>query len=80
MNTTFKRLSPGVTYKAHLATRARPWVDLLQPVPGAPLASGAADVNGDLTLDLPERVELLVQRPDNTAFAVLNATTRRPPL
>ena len=76
MNTTFKRLTPGATYKAHLATRARPFVDMLQQVPGTPLASGAASATGDLTLDIPSRQEVLVQDSTGRAFSVLNSTTR----
>lgn len=76
MNTTFKRLTPGATYKAHLYSRAHPFVDLLQQVPGAPLASGVASATGDLTLDLPSRTEVLLQRADGTAIHVLNSTTR----
>lgn len=79
MNTTFRRLTPGATYKAHLASKAQPFVDVRQAVPGAALASGAADANGDLTLDLPDRIELLIQRPDLSAFRVLNAVTRGGP-
>lgn len=76
MNTTFKRLTPGATYKAHLATKARVFVNQLQQVPSAPLASGAASVTGDLTLDLPVGQELLVQDASGRGFTVLNSTTR----
>lgn len=76
MNTTLKALVPGEAIKAHLATKARPFVDMRQQVPSAPLASGAADANGALTLDLPQRTEVLCQRADGTAIQIYNATTQ----
>jgi hypothetical protein len=76
MNVTLKRLVPGATYKAFYAAKASAFVDMLMPVPGASVASGAADVNGNLTLDLPVRQEMLVQGPNGYARSVMNSTTR----
>jgi len=76
MDTTLNNLTPGATYNAHLATKAGPFVDQLQQVPSAALASGNASASGVLTLDLPLRIEILVQGPTGHARRVLNSTTR----
>lgn len=75
-NVTFKNLVAGATYKLHLATKAGPFVDQLQQVPSAPVLSGAADVNGNLTLALTDRIEYLLQGPDARARRVLVSTTK----
>jgi len=75
-NTTLKTLTPGATYKAHLAAKAAPWLHYREQVPFAPLIAGVADANGNLTLDLPMRQEVVVQGPDGTARYVNNSTTR----
>jgi hypothetical protein len=76
MNVTLKGLVPAATYKAFYAAKASAFVDQLQQVPGAAVVSGAADVTGTLTLDLPVRQEMLVQGPSGYARRVLNSTTR----
>lgn len=80
MNTTLKGLVPGETIRAHLRTKAGPFVDMRQQVPSAPLASGVADANGNLTLNLPQRQEVLCQRSNGTAIQINNATTQGSPL
>jgi hypothetical protein len=75
MNTTIKGLAPGVTYKAHKASKVTPWLHYREQVPGAPLISGPADVNGTLVLDLPVRTEVVLQSPDGRGIYVNNATT-----
>lgn len=74
-NQTIKGLTPGVTYKAHNASKATPWLHYREQIPGAPLISGAADVNGTLTIDLPVRREVVLQSPDGRGIYVNNATT-----
>jgi hypothetical protein len=76
MNTTLKRLPPATAVKVFTQSRAAPFVHYFEPVPGAALASGTSDAKGDLTLDLPQGVELLAQLPNGTARRVLNSTTR----
>jgi|KBSMisStaDraftv2_1062788.scaffolds.fasta_scaffold66960_6 hypothetical protein len=75
MNVILGGLVPAATYKAFLAAKAQVYVDMLMQVPGAAYASGAADANGYLTLDLPLRQEFLIQGPNGYAKRVLNATT-----
>lgn len=75
MNTTIKGLAPGVTYKAHRAGKASPWLHYREQIPGAPLTSGAAGATGTLTLDLPVRTEVVLQAPDGRGIYVNNATT-----
>lgn len=75
MNTTLKNLVPGATYKAHLGVKAAPWLHYREQIPGAPIASGAADADGNLTLDLPEKTEVVVQGADGYARWVHNNTT-----
>lgn len=75
MNTTIKGLSPDVTYTAHLYARARTWADMHQPCPFAPLASGDADADGNLTLDLPVRTEVGLMDPTGRLIQINNATT-----
>lgn len=77
-NVTLTGLTPGATYKAHLQTKAKPFVDQLQQVPSTALTSGAASSTGTLTLNLPDRQEVLVQGPDGRAKHVLISTTRYP--
>lgn len=80
MNVTLKGLTPAAAYKAFYAAKASAFVDLLQSVPGAAVASGAASATGDLTLDLPVGQEMLVQGPSGYARRVLNSTTKGSPL
>lgn len=75
MNTTLKGLTPGATYKAHKAYKAAPYLHYREQIPGAPIASGAADATGNLTLDLPVRTEVVVQGADGRGIYVNNATT-----
>jgi hypothetical protein len=75
MNTTIKGLPAGVTYKAHLAAKASPWLHYREQIPGVPLTSGAVAANGTLTLDLPVRTEVVLQAPDGRGIHVNNATT-----
>lgn len=75
MNTTIKGLRPGVTYKAFAYAHVRPWADMRQVCPLTPVASGAADANGTLTLDLPERREVGLQAADASLIQINNATT-----
>jgi hypothetical protein len=77
-NVTLKGLTPGAAYKAHLHTKASPFVRQLQQAPSSPLATGTADATGALTLNLPDRQEVLVQGPDGSAKHVLISTTRHP--
>ena len=76
MNVTLKGLTGGATYKAFYAAKAQPYVDLLMQVPGTAVVSGAASATGDLTLDLPVGIEMLVQGPNGYARRVLNSTTK----
>lgn len=76
MNVTFERLTPAATYKAFYAAKASAFVDMLQQVPGANVATGAADANGTLTLDLPVKQEILIQGPNGYARRSLISTTR----
>lgn len=75
MNTTVKGLKPGVTYNAFAYAKVRPWADMRQACPLTPVASGAADASGTLTLDLPERQEVGLQAPDTSLIQINNATT-----
>lgn len=75
MNTTL-HLKPLEAVKVFPYARARVFTDQRQAVPGTPLASGTADANGTLILDLPQRTELLAQRADLSAVHVMNGTTR----
>lgn len=76
MNTTFKTLTPGATYKVHTAAKSVPWLHYNEQIPGAPIATGVADASGNLTLDLPQRTELVLQGADGRARHVVNSTTR----
>jgi hypothetical protein len=75
MQTIVKGLTPGATYNAFRYARARVWADMRQMCPSVPLATGAADVNGTLTLDLPERTEIGVQGPGARLIQINNAQT-----
>jgi hypothetical protein len=75
MNTTIKGLTAGATYKAHRAVKAAPYLHYREQIPGAPLISGAADVNGTLTIDLPVRTEVVLQDATGRGIYVNNATT-----
>ena len=75
MNTTIKGLRPGLTYKAYAYAKVRPWADMRQACPLTPVATGAADAAGTLTLDLPERQEVGLQAPDTSLIQINNATT-----
>jgi len=79
VNTTLKNLTPGATYKAFYAAKASAYVAQLMQVPGAAVASGAADATGVLTLDLPVGSELILQGPDGYGKRVLNSTTKGGP-
>jgi hypothetical protein len=75
LNTTIKGLTPGATYNAFAYASVRPWADMRQTCPLTPLASGAADANGSLTLDLPERREIGLQGADTSLIQINNAQT-----
>jgi hypothetical protein len=74
--TTLKRLPAGVTVKVYEAARADPFHHYFEQVPGTPLTSGVVAATGDLTLDLPDGIELMAVLPDGSARRVLNATTQ----
>jgi hypothetical protein len=76
VNTTLKGLVPGAIYKAHIAAKAAPWLHYREQIPFAPYTSGAADADGNLTLDLPARTEIVVQASDGRGIFVNNSTTR----
>lgn len=75
MNTTIKGLKPGATYKAYAYAKVRPWADMRQLCPLTPVATGAANAVGTLTLDLPERQEVGLQAADASLIQINNATT-----
>jgi hypothetical protein len=75
MNTTLKCLSPGEAVKAFIASKVGPFADMRQAIPFAPLTSGVADAAGNVTLDLPARTEIVVQRADGRVIRVQNGIT-----
>jgi hypothetical protein len=72
---TLKGLPPTAAVKVYEGTRAGPFVERREPVPGAPYATGAASAIGNVTFDLPDGIEYVAQLPDGTGRRVLNATT-----
>lgn len=75
MNTTVKGLVPGETIKVFHLAKAQPFLHYRQQPPGAGIATGVVDANGNLTLDLPSWTPMAWVRSNGTAIVVENATT-----
>lgn len=75
MNTTVKGFKPGEAVKAFHQMKAQPFTQYRQVPPGAPLASGTADVVGTLVIDLPTWTPVALVRPDGSSVLVENAST-----
>jgi hypothetical protein len=75
-NVTIKGLPPATAVKAFSGARARPYLERHEPCPYTPQLTGTTDANGNVTLDLPDEIEHIVQLPDGTGRWVLNSTTK----
>jgi hypothetical protein len=67
----FKNLIPGGAYKAFLSTKAEPFLHYREQPPGTPLATGSADVNGRLSLDLPDYQDVVLVGADGRGVHAL---------
>lgn len=72
---TLKGLPPATAVKAFAGAKARPYLERSEVCRYPADVSGTTGATGQVTLDLPDGIEHIVQLPDGTGRWVLNATT-----